>query len=182
LTQALGDAKGNKPKPADAPCEETLAVSVSPENGKRRDRDRGSVECSTAKTTSDRSSSKNLCGRSARIFANKEIDQSKVKIDNIIRIDWDGDGEEEVLISATNYFKKDDSVPMRSPAAGYSMVLLRRVVAGKVGNAIDCRRILSQGLPEGRTRRGALQRDERLQSDRDAGSGWGRQNGNRRRI
>src|SRR5258708_12908313 len=35
LTQALGDAKGDKPKPADGPCEETLAVSLSPkpENG-----------------------------------------------------------------------------------------------------------------------------------------------------
>src|SRR5213078_4953496 len=62
----------------------------------------------------------------------KEIDQPKVKIDNILRVDLDGDGEEEVLISATNYFRKDESVPMRSPAASYSMVLLRRVVAGKV--------------------------------------------------
>ena len=62
----------------------------------------------------------------------KEIDQPKVKIDNILRVDLDSDGEEEVLISATNYFSKDESVPMRSPAASYSMVLLRRAVAGKV--------------------------------------------------
>jgi hypothetical protein len=50
----------------------------------------------------------------------------------MIRVDLDGDGEDEVLISATNYFSKDDRVPMRSPAGSYSMVLLRRVVAGKV--------------------------------------------------
>jgi hypothetical protein len=62
----------------------------------------------------------------------KGIEQPKVKIDGIQRVDLDGDGEEEVLISATNYFKKDNSVPMRSPAGSYSMVLLRRVVAGKV--------------------------------------------------
>ena len=37
----------------------------------------------------------------------KEIEQPKVKIDNILRVDLDGDGEEEVLISATNYFSKD---------------------------------------------------------------------------
>jgi hypothetical protein len=37
----------------------------------------------------------------------KKIDQPKVKIDNIIRVDLDGAGEEEVLISATNYFRKD---------------------------------------------------------------------------
>ena len=54
-----------------------------------------------------------------------------MKIDSILRVDLDGDGENEVLISATNYFSKD-SMPMRSPAGSYSMVLLRRVVAGKV--------------------------------------------------
>ncbi len=54
-----------------------------------------------------------------------------MKIDNIIRVDLDGDGEEEVLISATNYFSAD-SAPMRSPAGSYSTVLLRRIVAGKV--------------------------------------------------
>jgi len=62
----------------------------------------------------------------------KGIEQPKVKIDNILRVDLDGDGEDEVLISATNYFSKDDRVPMRSPAGSYSMVLLRHVVAGKV--------------------------------------------------
>ena len=51
---------------------------------------------------------------------------------NILRVDLDGDGEDEVLISATNYLSKDESVPMRSPAGSYSMVLLRRVIAGKV--------------------------------------------------
>ena len=62
----------------------------------------------------------------------KGIEQPKVKIENILRVDLDGDGEDEVLISATNYFSKDDRLPMRSPAGSYSMVLLRRVVAGKV--------------------------------------------------
>jgi len=48
-------------------------------------------------------------------------------------VDLDGDGEEEGLINATNYFTTDNDVPMDTPAHGsYSMVLLRRVVAGKV--------------------------------------------------
>src|SRR5206468_12930537 len=62
----------------------------------------------------------------------KGIEQPKVKIESVLRVDLDGDGEEEVLISATNYFRKDDRVPMRSPAGSYSMVMLRRVVAGNV--------------------------------------------------
>src|SRR6266480_6136890 len=31
LTQAFGEAKAGKPKPEDVPCEETLAVSLSPQ-------------------------------------------------------------------------------------------------------------------------------------------------------
>jgi hypothetical protein len=61
----------------------------------------------------------------------KGIEQPKVKIESIVQVDLDGDGEDKVLISATNYLDKD-SVPMRSPAGSYSMVLLRRMVAGKV--------------------------------------------------
>jgi len=132
LTQALGDAKGDKPKPADGPCEETLAVSLSPkpENGviaiaapwnalPRKPQ----VTDPTQKTYVD----------AVRDFLKtKGIEQPKVKIENILRVDLDGDGEDEVLISATNYFSKDDRLPMRSPAGSYSMVLLRRVVAGKV--------------------------------------------------
>ena len=34
LTQALGDAKAGKPKPEGEPCDETLAVSLSPETEK----------------------------------------------------------------------------------------------------------------------------------------------------
>ena len=55
-----------------------------------------------------------------------------MKIASVLRIDLDGDREDEVLISATNYFSKDNRVLMRSPAGSYSMVLLRRVVAGKM--------------------------------------------------
>jgi hypothetical protein len=132
LTQALGDAKGNKPKRADGPCEETLFVELSdkPENGAialaapwnalpRKPQ----VTDPTQKTYVD----------AVRDFLRtKGIDQPKAKIDNILRVDLGGDGEDEVLISATNYFEKDDRVPMRSLAGSYSMVLLRRVVAGKV--------------------------------------------------
>src|SRR6266496_4383988 len=52
----------------------------------------------------------------------------------------------------------------------------------KSGNAIDRRRILSQGLSEGRSRRGALQRAERLQSERCARSRRRREDGNRRPL
>jgi hypothetical protein len=133
LTQALGDAKGGKPKPPEGlPCEDTLTVSLSPkpENGviaiaaqwnalPRKPR----VSDTTQQVYLD----------AVRDFLKtKGIEQPKVKIENVLRVDLDGDGEDEVLISATNYFSKDDRLPMRSPAGSYSIVLLRRVVAGKV--------------------------------------------------
>lgn len=132
LTEPFGDAKGGKPEPADAPCEETLAVSLSPKSEK------GVIAIAAPWNALPRKPrvvdpTQRVYVEAVRDFLKtKGIQQPKAKIDSILRVDLDGDGEEEVLISATNYFKKDNSVPMRSPAGSYSMVLLRRVVTGKV--------------------------------------------------
>ncbi len=56
----------------------------------------------------------------------------EVKITQILRVDLDGDGEEEVLISATNYSSEDGSAPTSGRKGDYSFVLLRRMRAGKV--------------------------------------------------
>jgi hypothetical protein len=132
LTQALGDAKGDKPKSEREPCEETLAVSLSPKPEKGVIAIAASWNALPRKPQVTDPTQKTYVDAVREFLQTKKIDQPKVKIDNIVRVDLAGDGEEEVLISATNYFRKDDSVPMRSPAASYSMVLLRRVVAGKV--------------------------------------------------
>jgi hypothetical protein len=70
------------------------------------------------------------------------IADPKVRITRILRVDLDGDGEQEVLISATNYLTEDKSdhsaapfpeAPIDSPRPGsYSIAILRRVVAGNV--------------------------------------------------
>ena len=132
LTQALGEAKGGKPKAVEDVCTDTLSVSLSPKP------EEGVIALAAPWNALPRkpqvidSTQKIYVDAVREFLETKEIKQPEVKIDNILRVDLDGDGEEEVLISATNYFRKDESVPMRSPAASYSMVLLRRVVAGKV--------------------------------------------------
>src|SRR6266498_3476353 len=133
LIELLGEAKGGKPKPSEEDvCSDVLAVSLSPKLEK------GVIALAAPWNALPRKPRVTDTTQAVYVDAvrdflkTKRIEQPKVKIDNILRVDLDGDGEEEVLISATNYFRKDESVPMRSPAGSYSMVLLRRVVAGKV--------------------------------------------------
>lgn len=132
LTQSLGEAKGGQPKAEEVPCDQTLSVSLSPKP------DKGVIAIDAPWNALPRKvqvldpTQKVYVDAVRDFLKTKGIGEPKVKIDNIIRVDLDGDGEEEVLISATNYFSKDDNVPMRSPAGSYSCVLLRRVVGGNV--------------------------------------------------
>src|SRR6266545_1489345 len=133
LTQSIGQAKGGKPKPSEEEvCLDVFTVSLSPNP------DKGAIALAAPWNALPRKvqildATQQVYVDAARDFLKtKGIEQPKVKIENILRIDLDGDREDEVLISATNYFRKDESVPMRSPAGSYSMVILRRVVAGKV--------------------------------------------------
>jgi len=156
LTQALGDAKAGKPKPEGAPCDETLTVSLSPETKK------GVIAIAAPWNALPRKPqvtdpTQKVYVEAVRDFLKtKGIEKPEVKIDNILRVDLDGDGEQEVLIGATNYFRKDESVPMRSPAASYSMVLLRRVVAGKVETQLVVGEFHSKAYPKAKQEEGSF--------------------------
>jgi hypothetical protein len=132
LTQALGEAQGGKPKNEEVPCEQTLSVALS------RKPEKGVIAIAAPWNALPRKVQvldphQKVYADAVRDFLRtKGIAEPKVKVDNIIRVDLDGDGEEEVLISATNYLSNEKRVPMRSPAGSYSCVVLRRVVAGKV--------------------------------------------------
>jgi hypothetical protein len=133
LTQEVGKATAGKPKSVDEPCPDTLMVSLS-------SKPKGGVIALSAPW--------NALPRKPRVadptqqvyvdavrdfLVTRRMSDPKVKITRILRVDLDGDGDDEVLISATNYSTKDGDVPMDTAAPGsYSIVLLRRVVAGKV--------------------------------------------------
>src|SRR5204863_5204045 len=138
-----------KPKTEHPPCEETLSVTLSPKPEKGVIAIAAPWNALPRKVQSLDPTQKVYVDAVRDLLKTKGIEQPKVKIDNIVRVDLDGDGEEEVLISATNYFSKDESVPMRSPAASYSMVLLRRVVAGKVETQLIVGEFYPKAYPKG---------------------------------
>jgi hypothetical protein len=150
LNQSLGEAKGGKPKPSEEDvCSDVLTVSLSPKPEK------GAIALAAPWNALPRKpriadTTQQVYVDAVRDFLKtKGIEPPKVKVDNILRVDLDGDGEDEVLISATNYLK-DDRVPMRSPGSSYSMVLLRRVVAGKVETQL----VAGEFYPKAYLRRG----------------------------
>jgi len=134
LSGEMGKATGGKPKPDKAEaCADMLTVSLSPE---LKD---GVIALSAPWNALPRKPQ--LAEPTQQIYVDavreflesRRMSEPKVKITRILRVDLDGDGEDEVLINATNYFTDDGDVPLDTAAPGsYSIVLLRREVAGKV--------------------------------------------------
>ncbi len=134
LTREIGKATGDKPRPAEAEvCADILKVSLtSAPKG-------GVVALSAPWNAVPRKPqvvdpTQQIHIDAVRDFLeSRRMSDPKVKITRILRVDLDGDGEDEVLINATNFSTEDGDVPMDTAAPGsYSVVLLRRVVAGKV--------------------------------------------------
>lgn len=68
------------------------------------------------------------------ILTTQGIRKPEVKITQVLRVDLEGDGEEEVLLTATHYRSTEGlgDVPTSAGAGNYSFVALRRVLEGKV--------------------------------------------------
>jgi hypothetical protein len=142
LTKQAGQITAGKPKPVEEPCPDTLMVSPSSKSKE------GVIGLAAAWNALPRKpviadATQPVYIEAVHDFLKEHgITDPKVRITGILRVDLDGDGEEEVLISATNYSSKDKSnhsaapfpeAPIESPRPGsYSIVILRRAVAGKV--------------------------------------------------
>ena len=65
----------------------------------------------------------------AAILHEKGIARPELRLTQVIRVDLDGDGSEEVLVSATQYAK---GLSASASPGDYSMVFMRRVLKDKV--------------------------------------------------
>jgi hypothetical protein len=75
----------------------------------------------------------------AEVLRSKRFKQPRINITRVLRVDLDGDGTDEVLVSATYYRDgMGTAQPMaaRPKAGDYSFVLLRKLVRGRVQNII----------------------------------------------
>ncbi|HEY0430005.1 MAG TPA: VCBS repeat-containing protein [Pyrinomonadaceae bacterium] len=70
----------------------------------------------------------------ADVLRTKGIAKTTVKLTQAVRVDLDGDGQEEVLITATRYTGEVNG--LNATAGDYSFVLLRKIVAGRVKNIV----------------------------------------------
>lgn len=67
----------------------------------------------------------------AEILRSKGLPKAKAVIEQAVKVDLDGDGVDEVLLTASSYGGK---ISPRVDANNYSFVLLRKVVGGKAKN------------------------------------------------
>ena len=74
----------------------------------------------------------------ADILRRNGIATPNVKLTQVLRIDLEGDGVQEVIVSATNYTSelRSNSMAVRAQAGDYSLVFLRKAVRGKVETVI----------------------------------------------
>ncbi|HEX4640156.1 MAG TPA: FG-GAP repeat protein [Chthoniobacterales bacterium] len=146
LAREMGTATAGKPESVEEPCPETQMVKFSPQP-------KGGVMALTAAWNAlPRKPRTGDVTQPVYVQAVREflegngLKDPKVKITQILRIDLEGDGEEEVLISATNYLTKEKGMPSSAAAGSYSFVLLRRVVAGKVKTQL----VVGEFYPKGK--------------------------------
>jgi hypothetical protein len=133
LMESLGETKGGKPAPLEDVCMETMNVSLSPKP------EAGVIALAAPWDALPRKA--RVAAGTQQVYIDvvrdflkrRGIKDPKVKIKRVLRVDLDGDGEDEELVSATNYLSaEDEEVPASSPEGSYSIVLLRQMVGGKL--------------------------------------------------
>jgi hypothetical protein len=135
LTRAVGRAVGSRAHSAGEPCPETLEVKIAPmPRGETRIIAVGGSWNALPRVPRLTSTGQpTFRDAAAQILKSKGILNPQVRLTQVIRIDLEGDGLEEVLVAATHYQGKMHWQPQ---AGDYSMVFLRRLIQGRVQTTV----------------------------------------------
>ena len=132
LTGKTGDAVGGQAAPNAEVCPDVWEQTMQPATEK------SAIALAVPwnpmpRTAKASDKTQELYVKAAHDFlVSKGIAKPVVKITQLLRIDLDGDGEDEALLSATHYPGEEGESPYHAEAGNYSFVLLRHVVDGKV--------------------------------------------------
>jgi hypothetical protein len=144
-TGALSSATGEAPLPAEAgPCEGTYWITfpdVAPEQPSvALD---AAAEALPREAQAQDTTQEVYRQAAAEVLRQQGISEPEVNIVQLFRVDLEGDGTEEVLLSATRYAEPE----FPSVNSGdYSLVLLRQV-AGEQGDQVETTLIEAQSYP-----------------------------------
>jgi len=133
LTGAGKTTVGGKPASImeGGPCEETLGVELTPKPGTTNALALAADWNPVPRLPRSHSTKSAVYRKAiAEILRANGIKQPEVRLTKILRIDLEGDGVDEVLISATR-LTGDDPSPTVS-AGDYSLVVLRKLIKNKV--------------------------------------------------
>lgn len=136
LTDAAGDAKGTKPKSIDEPCPDVYSVELAPKTEKATIALAAPWNALPRKARLQDTTQEIYVNAAREFLRSRGIKQPLVRIKRLLRVDLEGDGEEEVLLEATHYAGHDEEVPTGARAGDYSFVMLRRVVNGNVRTSL----------------------------------------------
>ncbi len=138
--RGLGKGRATAPKTEDAPCPDTLWSEISPDSLRKNAEfalggAHNPLPRALRAENTDQATYKKVV---AAILRKNGIAKPIVQITQLWRVDLDGDGTQEVLLTATrkaDYGDKNSIAPA-SRAGDYSLLLLRRVVRGKAQNRV----------------------------------------------
>ncbi len=135
LTRKVGTVSGAKPVSEGPPCDDTLFVKFSPVmEGENRIGVGGAWNALPRVPKVESTGSATYRAAVATLLRSKGIRRPEVNIVKVVRVDLEGDGVEEVLINATRVdrWQPSGSISNRFKAGDYSLVLLRKVIGGRV--------------------------------------------------
>jgi hypothetical protein len=141
LTTRAGDSTGGLPKVSADYCSETLEVELSPKPTEGVSLVIGGQWNAMPRAPKMLNNNEQVYkAATADILRKKRFARPKLNVTQVLRVDLDGDGIEEVLVSAT-YLKDglvSDTGPMavHAKSGDYSLVFLRKLIHGRVQNII----------------------------------------------
>lgn len=89
---------------------------------------------------------KTYLGIVSAVLRSKGLTKSKAVIEQAVKIDLDGDGTEEVVLTASNYGGK---IQASAKAGSYSFVLVRKIVGGKARNIMIAEEYIKKNIEFG---------------------------------